>query len=64
MLLGDQWTSEESDSEELVDTEEEIFDEDFAVCQNDKHEEMMFRFDETGAITEISWNWNLEDYHI
>lgn len=54
-LFGNQWATEESDDEEM-------YDEDSAFCQNDAHEEMEFRFDENGVITEISWNWNQEDY--
>lgn len=55
-LFGNQWPTEESDDEEM-------YDEDSAICQNDAHEEMEFRFDEDGVITEISWNWNQEDYY-
>ena len=54
-LFGNQWASEESGDEEM-------YDEDSAFCQNDAHEEMEFRFDENCMITEISWNWNQEDY--
>ena len=55
-LFGDWWASTEDGSEEM-------YNRNYAHCENDAHEGMDFMFDENGAISEISWYWNSEGYY-